>query len=429
MPLTDTIRCPELTQPRPMLSQGPDPSGDAFFSTLFESMERQRVRYCALHAQGGLLYGTDFAVHPGDQGKLSAVLAEVKEAGFLPVQRWELGPGEHRIVFARIIESKPEIVTIDLVLGSRDGVRAERIVQQRKREGKFWVSSGEPAEQGARSETSLCMRMGYWVRKLGNRFSRKGAFLVFLGPDGVGKTTLLRAVSRSLVLVFPEQSIYQWRPAVFARAPRLACLPHSKPMRSTWGSISYLLFTCLDFTSGYVLAIRAALSRSGLVIFDRYYHDLLIDPKRYRYSGPMWLVRALSRLLPPRDAFFVVLDAEEQTILSRKQQLPPDEIRRQRCAYREFAGRAQASVLVNTERPLEQCRAEALEQIFGYLFTGLAKRNPGWFGLAQPGLGATPSASRSPDAAKSSLAVPVAALRPAENFECEATLNEVPPQL
>jgi thymidylate kinase len=237
--------------------------------------------------------------------------------------------------------------------------------------------------------------------------SRGGACLVFLGPDGVGKTTLLRAISQSLEGVFPEQNIYRWRPAVFARAPRLARMPHSKPARSSWGSISYLFFTWLDFTSGYALAIRSALSRNALVIFDRFYHDLLIDPKRYRFGGPLWMVRTLGRIVPPRDLFFVVLDAEEETILSRKQQLPADEIRRQRTAYRTFAAHAPASVMVSTENAIEQCRAEALEQIFQYLCARLAERQPAWFGA---------TCLRRPHRI------------PAESLNCKTPLNSVPPQ-
>jgi thymidylate kinase len=184
-----------------------------------------------------------------------------------------------------------------------------------------------------------------------------------------------------------------------------------------------LFFSWLDFTTGYIVAIRSALSRNALVIFDRFYHDLLIDPKRYRFAGPLWLVRAVSRIVPPRDLFFVVLDADEQTILSRKQQLPPEEIRRQRRAYREFAAQTPASVVVSTENPIEQCRAEALECIFQYLSARLADWNPRWFGAAREKSSRSDakSAGRNPQHGS-------AALLPAESLDCKPTLNSVPPQ-
>jgi hypothetical protein len=148
-------------------------------------------------------------------------------------------------------------------------------------------------------------------------------------------------------------------------------------MRGTWSSISYLIFTWADFLSGYFVSIRSVLSRKGLALFDRYYHDLLIDPKRYRYTGPMWLVQKMARLIPPRDIFFVVLDAEEQTIHSRKQQLPIEEVRRQRTAYREFAKQASASVVISTEWKLDQCRTTVLDHLITYLSERLAHPDSG----------------------------------------------------
>ena len=218
-----------------------------------------------------------------------------------------------------------------------------------------------------------------WIARLGcmlrSLIKPKGAFVVFLGPDGVGKTTLLREVSEALARFFPICSVYRWRPGVFARAPRPACLPHSKPLRNVRGSISYLLFVWTDFIAGYLWETRWTLAQNGLVIFDRYYHDILVDPVRYRYAGPHWLLRRLARLILPHDVFFFVLDADEHTILSRKQQLPPEEIRRQRAAYRKFAGETPAATIIETNRPIEECRREALQQCFGYLSRQLAKRH------------------------------------------------------
>ena len=354
MPLTDTIVSAELAEPQRVSAEGFDPSRNAFFSVFLAAMKRHGVEYRARHSENGLLLATEFVVSPDDERKLSAVFIDVKDAGFLAVQSFEIESGAHRIIFARIAGIEVETFVVDL----------------------FIDDLTQPEPQARHSGVSV-------TAKLRRQLLPAGACLVFLGPDGVGKTTLLRAVSKSLEAVFPEQNIYRWRPAVFARAPRLARMPHSRPARSWWGSISYLFFTWLDFTTGYWLAIRAALSRNALVIFDRFYHDLLIDPRRYRFGGPLWLVRALGPTVPPADPFFVVLDASEETILSRKQQLPAEEIRRQRRAYSDFAAQSTAAVLVSTEKPVEQCRAQALESIFQYLSAKLAERNPAWFGRAR----------------------------------------------
>jgi thymidylate kinase len=216
-----------------------------------------------------------------------------------------------------------------------------------------------------------------WLERSGAPFALRprGLFLIYLGPDGVGKTTLLREVSATLARIFPVQAVYRWRPGIFSAATRPVCQPHSKPLRTLRGSIFYLLFAWIDFLAGYLYETRRILAQNGLVVFDRYYHDILVDPMRYRYAGPKSLLQILARVIPPRDVFFFVLDADEDTILSRKQQLPAEEISRQRAAYRNFARSARAAAIINTNRPFAECKMEALQELFLHLSREVAKRH------------------------------------------------------
>ena len=452
MPLVESILHTDFTQLRPLVPAEFDPCGQTFFSTLFQAFEQEQVRYCALHVHRGVLYRTDFAVHPNDVATLPAIFKQLHTIGYYPVQCFELDSGHHRLLFARVFETKPEAVLIDIIFRTTS-LSTLKLIQRRTRQGNTWAADPEDtfdcltrdialhkdiSTQEQEHLRSLIQRLGVtWVekhsndvfgpgsgaliiktfasdfrgdllpglqeqlrqvalggplrrlsfaiarcrRKLGTYVTPQGAFLVFLGPDGVGKTTLLREVSSGIAAIFSSQSIYRWRPAVFASAPRTVCLPHSKPLRSIWGSIGYLLFTWFDFLAGYALRTRWKLAQDGVVIFDRYYHDILIDPLRYRYAGPMWLLTAFKKLVPPREIFFFVLDADELTVLNRKRQLPLEEIQRQRISYREFATRVSDSAIVKTDESVESSRAHALEQLFRYLSQRLAKRNPSWFSL------------------------------------------------
>jgi len=133
----------------------------------------------------------------------------------------------------------------------------------------------------------------------------------------------------------------------------------------------------LDYWTGYYLVIRPLLARAGLVLFDRYFDDVLIDPKRYRYGGPLWLARVLRSLVPQPD-LILVLDASEEAVLSRKQELEPGELLRQRKLYVQCAMRNSERRIVNATGPAGQVTAEASGAIIEFLSLRFEQQRAEW---------------------------------------------------
>jgi thymidylate kinase len=340
-----------------------DPAKHPFYSAMFIALKKHGVRNRTLHSEGDLLCGFDLAIHPADTPRLALAFAELCEGGYRAVQTVKLSCRRYRMVFARLVQTEIETAMLE--------VRVESD-----------ASHSGTRQSGGRSLTRRLLHRltttpsGWGIRRqaVGN-----SAFTVFLGPDGVGKTTLLRQVCSALTPIFAAQDVYRWRPGRLAPTRHPACLPHAKPMRGFRRSISYLSFMWADFMSGYLLKTRRVMRRSTLVVFDRYYHDLLIDPKRYRYNGPMWLASMIGKLIPPRDIFFLVLDANEHAIFARKQQLAIEEIKRQRIAYHRFAQAHKNAVVIETDQPLPQCREQALEALLRYLAEKNHRLMSRWF--------------------------------------------------
>lgn len=216
-----------------------------------------------------------------------------------------------------------------------------------------------PARPSFRAACSGALRRTQaWLRP-------NGLFCVILGPDGVGKSTTIEYLQRELRILFGPCRKQRWRPGVIrkVKADGLSRMPHAKRLRGGITSVLALLGFAVDFAVGYEIWTRPAMARSEAILFDRYFHDLLIDPKRYRYGGPMWLARLIARVIPPRNALFIILDADDQVILSRKQELPADELRRQRAAYATFGAHATNAMVVRTEKPVEEIVAEIIEGI------------------------------------------------------------------
>ncbi len=197
----------------------------------------------------------------------------------------------------------------------------------------------------------------------------RGLCIVMLGPDGTGKSTMRAHLLRELAPMFRQTRSYHFRPRVIGRIGpgRPIKQPHSMKARGKVASILYLFTIFADYWLGYLLHIRSLLANSSLVVLDRYFHDILIDPVRYRYGGPMWLVRVLQHLVPPRDVLFLVLDADENIIFARKRELAFEELARQRKAYVAWAKEQPNSLVVRTDSSIEQSAAEAVRGIVDYI--------------------------------------------------------------
>jgi len=212
-------------------------------------------------------------------------------------------------------------------------------------------------------------------------FQPTGLFVVILGPDGVGKSTLVGRLSQAFDPCFRRCRIFHWRPMVIAAQRETGISstnPHDQAPRGTLGSVAALLVVLLDYWVGYLTVLRPFLARSGLIVFDRYFQDLLVDPIRYRYGGPMWLPRLLSAFVPPPDLLLLVLDADEEVILSRKRDLPLEELRRQRASYHQLTGVGGHATLIKADQGVEKTCREASRPIVDYLTERFQRQHARW---------------------------------------------------
>lgn len=223
----------------------------------------------------------------------------------------------------------------------------------------------------------------YWMHELARRWRRwrepAGLMVAVMGPDGAGKSTLIEGLGAALGGAFRRRQTFHLRPALFrqrAEGPPVTD-PHGAPPRGLLPSIAKIVLYGAEYSCGYALRLRPALARSTLLIADRYYDDLLIDPRRYRYGGPPWLAR-LGRRFAPRPDLWLVLDAPEAQLLARKREVAPEELRRQRAAYRELAGAYGNAVLLDAAGPPDAVVRGAAAVCADLLRARYQDRRPGW---------------------------------------------------
>ena len=197
----------------------------------------------------------------------------------------------------------------------------------------------------------------------------KGIMIVLLGPDGSGKSSVIRQLISAPLPAFQRTKYIHLRPRIGLMTNEKAVPvvdPHDKASRSRLASIVKILYFLFDYGVGYVWKIQPLLMRSTLVVFDRYYHDLLVDPKRYRYGGPMWLARLVGKIIPRPD-LCLLLDAPPEVLRSRKQEVSFEETNRQRVAYLELVRGMKNDVVVDASKPLNDVVAEVNTVILDFL--------------------------------------------------------------
>ncbi|HVC44314.1 MAG TPA: hypothetical protein VND20_05810 [Candidatus Binataceae bacterium] len=216
--------------------------------------------------------------------------------------------------------------------------------------------------------------MRYWWPELGRRWRRwrnpSGLLVAVLGPDGAGKSTLIEGLRSNLGGAFRHTSSFHLRPTVLGRGATGPPVtdPHGAPPRARAASAAKIALYVAQYILGYAVRLRPALAHTTLIFSDRYFDDLIVDPRRYRYGGPEWWLR-LARRIVPRPDLWIVLDVPEKTLLARKQEVAAEELSRQRRAYRDLAAQLPNAFVVDGANDPGQVAREAAEVCIDHLHT------------------------------------------------------------
>jgi thymidylate kinase len=195
----------------------------------------------------------------------------------------------------------------------------------------------------------------YWTELAVHVASSNLCTVAVFGPDGAGKTAVIGATvprltgcTKIVEARHLRPNLPRWRAQVRTASPVED--PHGRPAKSTIASIAQLL---LWFTVYWYDRWVRRKRNATLRIYDRYFHDVLVDPRRYRYGGPPWFARVVSRLVPQPD-LVIVLDAPPEVLHGRKREVSFEETERQRTAYLDLAGTLRNAHVLDAAQPLEE---------------------------------------------------------------------------
>ena len=229
---------------------------------------------------------------------------------------------------------------------------------------------------------ALALRLRRVLRRL---IQPTGLLVAVVGPDGSGKSTLARSLPGACGGLFRREALFHWRPGVIPRPGAFVRSPPGNPSRPQDRkphhkaiSTGLLLYLWTDFFVGSWTRFYPLKARTGLVVLERGWWDILVDPRRYRLDAPPTLVRILGKLLPAPE-LTLVCEAPVEVVTERKSELSGKEVSRQALAWRSLrTPRSEVRYLDASDSP-EGMRAAARAAITEHLERrAIGRLGPGW---------------------------------------------------
>lgn len=197
-----------------------------------------------------------------------------------------------------------------------------------------------------------------------------GLLIACMGPEGSGRANVIEQLSAHPLAPFEAAHIMDLRPHMMRPVP---VNPDSRIPRGRFGTVAKLMMFVADYWLGYWLQIRPKLVRSTLVVSNRYYDDILVDPRRYRFDKPHAVARWLLPWIP-RPELWLVFDVPSEILQTRTRQVAAEEAARLRCEYRKVLRRQEDVVVLDASQPVEEVSAEAERAIVAQLARRTARR-------------------------------------------------------
>jgi thymidylate kinase len=193
-----------------------------------------------------------------------------------------------------------------------------------------------------------------------------GLWIALYGPDGAGKSAVARRLVAELAASFSGVELHHLRIPLWRTGASAAIVtqPHAKQPRGLMLSCLKLFYMFAQSWMAHLLRVLPSIAHGQLVIFDRYFLDYAIDPRRYRLPAASVALASLLGDFAPQPDLQFVLDVPAPKLQGRKAEVSLQESQRQRREYQTQIAGLTNTILVDADRPISEVTTEIRARIF-----------------------------------------------------------------
>lgn len=169
---------------------------------------------------------------------------------------------------------------------------------------------------------------------------QKGLSIAFIGPDGVGKTTISQGIKKKFEnFFFKKIYYYRGRFGFFPELSRIynffssssedSLYPTEESLFNKLRALLHLLYYGLEAFLSWPWVFWGKI-RGKIFLFDRYFYDYVATSIHRQI--PLWLFFTISKFIPHPDLTFIIY-ARPEEIYRRKKEWPIEEIKKQLEAF------------------------------------------------------------------------------------------------
>lgn len=214
----------------------------------------------------------------------------------------------------------------------------------------------------------------FFVNNLTRIFKPTGINIAFIGNDGCGKSTVVnRLINDSKKLYNGNNSHnHYWRPFILPRISKVissTSLDSSNftsevKKHSKLKSYVKLAYYSLDYIFGGIKDYLLK-SRGGIIIYDRYFDDLLVYPERFGMTLNSKITTLIRTFIPQPD-LIIYLSAPIEVLKNRRYEIFDSEMERQIAGYLNLCNSKANVIEVNGDQSIDEVYFSVLKELSNY---------------------------------------------------------------